>query len=257
MQRVLLQTARLPNVIRCLKETIMNLEKLNQKSISPISRRAACRQMLGMVGAAPFAMSWLGAIQPVLADDEATGNTIRVEEDWYVKIGVPDPDLDSPQITTVIAPGFTLIGSHAIFDMNCATQPGFVSGGVQLQLWKGNSIIQTCSNANWSSLHYVGEEIRFTSAMSVQNGNLVFEILNGSSESWGVFGTGELRLQTPTWRNNLNFYSADFTTENSRIGFASHRVHRLILERIRYYSASGLTSTDNVPRVLHQYDPQA
>jgi hypothetical protein len=235
---------------------MMKLETRSPKSMAQISRRAACRQMLGL-GVAPLAMSWLGAIQPVLADTEATGNTIRVEEDWYVKIGVPEPELDSPQITTVLAPGFTLLGNYAVFDMNCATQPGFVSGGVQLQLWQGDSVIQTRSNTNWSSLHFTGEEIRYTSAMSIQDGKLVFEILNGSSESWGAFGNGELKLQVPTWRSNLNFYTVDFTTANSRIGFASHRVQQLILERVRYYSKSGLKSTDDTPRVLHQNDPQA
>lgn len=45
--------------------------------------------------------------------------------------------------------------------------------------------------------------------------------------------------------------------ENSRIGFASHRVRRFKLERVRYDSANGLQSTDNTPRVLHQYDLQA
>ena len=99
-------------------------------NLSGMSRRSACRRLLGIAGGAPFAMSWLGAVQPALAD--ATGNTVRIEEDWYVKIGTPDPYSDSPQITSVIAPSWSLWGRYAVFDMNCATQPGFSSGGVQL-----------------------------------------------------------------------------------------------------------------------------
>jgi len=229
---------------------------MNTQNSSEISRRAACRRLLGIATGTSAALSLLGTGQPAIGEGESNGNTIRVEEDWYVKIGTPDPDLDSPQITSAIAPSWTLLGAYAVFDMNCATQPGFVSGGVQLQLWQDDAITQTCSNVNWDSLHFVNEEIRYTSVMRIADGKIVFEIINGTSESWGTFGTGELKLEVDTWRNHLSWYSPDFTAYNSRIGFASHRVRRFTLERVRYFSASGLTFTDNAPRVLHQYDPQ-
>ncbi len=220
-----------------------------------ITRRDAVRRLLGAASIGPFALSLLGHLPTALAD--ATGNTMRVEEDWYVKIGTPDPDYDTPQITTVIAPGWTLAGKYAVFDLNCATQPGFSSGGVQLQLWSNDAIVQTCSNTNWSSIHFVDEEIRYTSVMSIVDDNLVFEIINGTSQSWETFGNGELKLQIGTWRNHLNEYDPEYSTSNSRIGFSSHRVRNFTLERIRYYSANGdLKSSDDTPRVLHQYDPQ-
>ncbi len=223
-----------------------------------MTRRAAFRRLLGIAGGAPLALAGLESVPSILGQEAgATGNTVRVEEDWYVKIGTPEPEADSPQISTVIAPSWTLWGRYAVFDMNCATQPGFSSGGVQLQLWQDDAIIQTCSNSNWDSLHMVDEEIRYTSAMSIENGNLVFEILNGSSETWGTFGSGELKLQVETWRDHLNWYDPNFTTWNSRIGFASHRVRRFILERVRYYKANGNSTLDDTPRVLHQYDPTA
>lgn len=222
-----------------------------------MTRRAAFRRMLGIAGGAPLALSALGVVPSILGQDGATGNTIRVEEDWYVQIGTPEPEADSPQISTVIAPSWSLSGKYAVFDMNCATQPGFSSGGVQLQMWQDDAIIKSCSNTNWDSLHHVNEEIRYTSAMSVSNGNLVFEILNGFSESWGAFGNGELKLQVSTWRDQLNGYDPNFTTWNSRIGFASHRVRRFILERVRYFRSNGVVLSDNTPRVLHQYDPTA
>lgn len=228
----------------------------NKQSLSRFDRRTACRRLAGLVGSLPLAASWLTAIQPVFADSYgANGNTIRVEEDWYVKIGTPDPNSDSPQITSVIAPSWSLLGKYAVFDLNCATQPGFSSGGVQLQLWQDDYILQTKSNTNWDSLRFVDEEVRYTSALSIQDEKLTFEIINGSSQTWGTFGTGEIKLQVSTWRNNLNQYNPEFSVENSRIGFASHRVRRFILERVRYYSSNGLQGTDSVPRVLHSYDP--
>lgn len=220
-----------------------------------ITRRDAFRRMLGMAGAAPLALSGLGVVPSVLGEDFATGNTVRIEEDWYLKIGAPEPEADSPQISTVLAPSWTLWGKFAVFDMNCATQPGFSSGGVQLQLWQDDEIVQSRSNTNWDSLHMVNEEIRYTSAMSIVDGNLVFEILNGSSETWGSFGNGELKIATPTWRSHINWYDPTFTTWNSRIGFASHRVRRFVMERVRYIKSNGTEILDDVPRVLHQYDP--
>ena len=214
----------------------------------------------------------MGAAQPAFGDDESRdesdddkhdeevhdeghGHIIRIEEDWFVKIGTPDPDSDSPQITSVMAPSWTLTGGYAVFDLNCATQPGFVSGGVQLQLWQNDAITQSRSNGRRDSLHLVDEVIRYTTVMSIVDDKLVFEILNGTSDTWGTFGTGELKLEVDTWRPHLNHYSPDFSASHSQIGFASHRVRRFILERVRYFSPSGLQSTDDTPRVLHQYDP--
>ena len=230
---------------------------MKTQTLSGMSRRAACQRLLGLASMSPLALSWLGSVQPAIgdSDDDSRGNTTRIEEDWYVKIGTPDPDLDSPQITSVIAPSWTLSGKYVVFDMNCATQPGFVSGGVQLQLWQDDAIIQSCSNINWDSPHIVNEEIRYTSVMSIVDDKMVFEIINGTSETWGTFGTGELKLEVDTWRPHLNQYSPDFTVYNSRIGFASHRVRRFTLERVRYFTAHDLRTTDDTPRVLHTYDP--
>ena len=228
---------------------------------------------MGLACGAPLAHSWLGAAQPAFGDDESRdesdddkhdeevhdeghGHIIRIEEDWFVKIGTPDPDSDSPQITSVMAPSWTLTGGYAVFDLNCATQPGFVSGGVQLQLWQNDAITQSRSNGRRDSLHLVDEVIRYTTVMSIVDDKLVFEILNGTSDTWGTFGTGELKLEVDTWRPHLNHYSPDFSASHSQIGFASHRVRRFILERVRYFSPRGLQSTDDTPRVLHQYNPE-
>lgn len=234
---------------------------MNKPTFSGISRRAACSRLLGLAGGAPLLMPWLGSVKSALGADEAVGNTMRIEEDWYIQIGTPEPEADSPQITTVIAPAWTLEGSYGVFDLNCATQPGFASGGVQLQLWFNGAITQTCSNTNWDSIHFMDEVIRYTSVISVEDGKMVYQILNGSSTSWGAFGAGELRLERPTWREHLNAYSPEFSVYNSRIGFASHRVRNFTLERIRYYMKTGnglqLHHTDDTPRVLHQYTPVA
>lgn len=226
---------------------------MTQGKSARMNRRSACGRLLGLAAGAPMAMSLLS--RPNAKADWSNGQTVRVEEDWYVKIGTPSPNEDSPQISTVIAPSWTLWGYYAVFDMNCATQPNFESGGVQLQLWYDGVIVQSRSNTNWASLFNPNEEIRFTSAISIEDNQLVFEIKNGTSTSWGDFGNGEIRMSVPTWRQHLNWYSPWFSEQNSRIGFASHRVRRFIMERVRYFNESGEQSQETDPRILHTYDP--
>ena len=226
---------------------------MTQGKSARMNRRSVCGRLLGLAAGAPLALSLLA--QSKAKADWSNGQTVRVEEDWHVRIGTPSPSEDSPQISTVMAPSWTLWGYYAVFDLNCATQPNFESGGVQLQLWYDGAIVQSRSNTNWASLFHPDEEIRFTSAMSIANDHLVFEIKNGTSTSWGAFGNGEMRIQVPTWRSHLNGYSPWFTESNSRIGYASHRVRRFILERVRYYSDSGQQAEETDPRILHSYDP--
>lgn len=230
---------------------------MNKPPSSLLSRRDVCRQLLGLAGTAPLAMSWLSASPKAIAD-EIHGHIMRVEEDWYIKIGTPDPDSDSPQITTVMSPAWsTPGGGYGVFDLNCATQPNFSSGGVQIQYWSNNAIVQSQSNACWDSLRFTDEEITYTSVMRVEDNELVFEVINGTSSTWGSFGMGELIVRYPSWRNHLNHYDPDCSAYNSRIGWSSYEVRSFVLQRARCYSNSGLESTDNTPRVLHQYDPSA
>ena len=229
---------------------------MNKPSSSLLNRRDVCLQLLGLATTTPLAMSLLGVGQAATADGD--GNVTRVEEDWYIKIGTPEPIADSPQITTVIAPSWTTsVGNYCVFDMNCATQPDFASGGVQIQLWNGANMLRSKSNTNWDSIRFTNEEISYTSVMRIENGQIIFEIINGSSTTWGSFGTGELIVQNTTWRNHLNSYDPDCSVSNSRIGWAPYQVQSFALQCIRYFSNNGLQSTDNTPRVLHQYDPSA
>ncbi len=226
---------------------------MNKSPSSLLNRRDVCRQLLGLAATTPLAMSLLGVGQPALA--AGYGNVMRVEEDWYIKIGTPEPIADSPQITTVIAPAWNTTGNYGVFDLNCATQPNFASGGVQLQLWYGPDMLRSNSNTNWDSIRFTDEEIRYTSVMRLLGDQIIFEIINGSSTTWGSFGTGELIVQNTTWRNHLNAYDPDCSVSNSRIGWASYQVRSFVLQQIRYFSDLGLQSTDSTPRVLHQYTP--
>jgi hypothetical protein len=89
--------------------------------------------------------------------------------------------------------------------------------------------------------------------MSVADYWIRFQISAGTSQSFGDFGSGTtLRKGTWTWRSNLNEYTPGVSVDNSRVGFASNRVKKLTLLRVRYYSGTTLVSTDDTARIVFE-----
>ena len=85
-----------------------------------------------------FLLSSLGLTAAFAAGTHVRASTsstdiIRVEEDWYIKVGDPDPAIDAPQIVTVFGPVDPITGTHAIFELNHGTQPDYAQGGMQLR----------------------------------------------------------------------------------------------------------------------------
>jgi hypothetical protein len=179
---------------------------------------------------------------------------VRVEEDWAVEIDVPDPDGDAPQIINVISPEATADGIHAVFELNHSTQPDYVAGGMQLQLWDGGAIAAYDDRIADSPMQITGEVVTYTMRMSLYNGYVWFSVRNGVSQTWGTFGgTSSLRISAPSDLQNLNAYNPDLSAGLSRVGFASYRVTRYVLKQVRYYSSTGLVATDTTERVAFQH----
>ena len=77
--------------------------------------------------------------------------------------------------------------------------------------------------------------------MSVSEGTLTYEVTNGSSTTWGTFGTGELTVSVPTNLPNLQGYNVNYSANSSGVGFGSNRVSSLVLKRVRFITGSGFT----------------
>jgi hypothetical protein len=140
--------------------------------------------------------------------------------------------------------------------------PDFISGGLQLQVWSGESYI-TARDYCDTTLQNNGEVITWTMKMYIsvddlgdgnQTDELTFRVANGCSSSWGAFGAdGTFRLALDSGITNLNAYSPEVSVANSGIGFGSQRVERLVLKRVRYYDFSGnLLNEDTTPRVVYE-----
>ncbi|NQV27206.1 MAG: hypothetical protein HQ518_22895 [Rhodopirellula sp.] len=199
------------------------------------------------------ATAFLTAAGPATADDVPI---VRVEEDWRVEIGTPAPEDHAPQIVTVLSPVGNLEREYSVFELNHTTYPNYAAGGMQLQRWYRDWIAGFGSTPQQERLHHNDEVITFTSSMKIENDSLEFQIRNGVSLTWDAFGdNGYLKTQSSTNLRDLNAYSPNVSVANSRVAFASYRVRKLVLTKVRYYSQAGLVSTDDTQRIVHEYSP--
>lgn len=198
---------------------------------------------------------FLAGVVLVSAVDAAWGQSpavVRVEEDWELVIATPDVDSDSPQVTCVISPSGDTDSLYATFEVNHRSLPAFTPGGLQLQVWSGETALAQHAAPNTEQLNVPGEVIRWTQAMDVSTGHLVFEIINGTSSTWGEFGgQGYLRAVVPSAVADLNGYQPDVSVRNSGAGYAANRVQSLVLKRVRYFLADGQQVVDTTERVVH------
>lgn len=194
--------------------------------------------------------AWAGGARVARADD-----VVRIEEDWELVVGEPDPATDAPQLTCVFSPVAEVNQAYAAFDINHHSQPSYKAGGLQLQVWSNNTPLLSDNDPDGATLSTSGETITWTQSMDLSAGNLTVAITKGASDTWGAFGGGgKLKATVGTSLTNLNSYSPDVSVANSGIGFASNRVQSLRLKCVRYFKASGQTVQDNTVRTVYDHE---
>lgn len=178
---------------------------------------------------------------------------VRIEEDWELVIGGPSPNSDAPQVTCAISPLSNMDSYYAIFVVNHHEMPSFAAGGLQLQAWNGENLLGSRRAPNQAVLATPGEIIRWTQVMEKIAGGVVgFEVIGGSSTTWGSFGgEGSMKLPITAKILNLNGYSPENSVKHSGVSYAGNRVQSLVLKRVRVYTDEGLLAEDTNPRVVH------
>jgi hypothetical protein len=207
-----------------------------------------------------FLASSLGLAAAIVAGSRSRAvasegpDIMRIEEDWYILIGDPDPEVDAPQIVTIFGPQNPLTGIHSVFELNHGTQPDFSEGGMQLQCWDGNNLVGYRRQHAPAELHIANEVIRFTTATEIDNNSILMEVIDGTSESWGEFG-GEraLRQRVSVNLDNLNDFDPLDSIRNSRVTFGANRVQMFKRTELRYYSESGLHQTVTTDAIVEQW----
>ncbi len=177
---------------------------------------------------------------------------VRVEEDWELVVGTPDPNTDAPQVTCVISPVANTDAYHGAFELNQQSMPVFESGGVQLQVWEGEVPISDRKYPILAILVQPDETVAWTQCMELDNGVLTFEIISGNSTTWGAFGgQGYLKAGVNSALADLHGYDPAVSVENSGMGYAANRVQSLVLKRVRRYTSNGAILEDDTVRVVH------
>lgn len=195
----------------------------------------------------------LGLLLSVFAHGEDASQPItRVEEDWQLKIGVPSPEENAPQVFVVTSPTGDRDSVHAMFEINHVTLPDYFDGGLQLQMWNADEPISMRHHPNLRSLATPNEQVNFTVSMQVSEGQLTYCVKDGTSSTWGDFGGDSLTLSRATELVDLSAYSSAKSVEFSRVGFAAHRVKSFSLNKVRYYSGDTLVRTESSSQSVFQ-----
>lgn len=205
-----------------------------------------CRRLAFWAAGLAACLGVLGGAGPVFAVD-----VVRVEEEWELKVATPDPGSDAPQVTCLISPVGDIRSLHAVFEINQRTLPSFSPGGLQLQLWEGDSPRTHVEASATKVLGNPDETITWTQVMEISGGVLRFTVSGGQSATWGSFGGDELKIEVPAGLANLNQYNPLVSTGHSAVGYAGNRVKSLTLKRVRIVSTTGEAAEDTTVRVIH------
>lgn len=188
----------------------------------------------------------------------ADGDSVKIdqiEEDWELVVQEPDTSTQAPQVTCVTSPTSHINGVYAMFTLNHRTFTSFSAGGMQLQVWNGDTPIARRSASRGVLLATNGEAIQWTQRIKIDDGQLVFEIVDGTSATWGNFGgAGTLSLAIYSSVDDLNNYTPAVSQANSEIGYASNRVTSLTLKRFRAFANHELIGEDATPRIVHLHE---
>jgi hypothetical protein len=182
----------------------------------------------------------------------------RIEEDWQVVIAAPNPTAVGPQITTSMNPTVDPDAALVTFYLNYRAYPSWKPGGLQSTAFgavKDNSSEPLVLDSNTQGneiCETASETITWTQRMTVSGGTLHYNIVDGQSTTWGVFGqgVGTLGVSMPTALNDMSEYSPDMSVKTSGVSWQSNLVTSMALLRVRYYSNGTLISTDTTPRTI-------
>lgn len=172
---------------------------------------------------------------------------ISVEEHWELRVSQPDTDRSAPQTTMVMSPTSDISGLHFLVTLNHATVPEYSAGGVQVQQWNGEDLIQSRSDHSGATLDEFEEVITWTQRISLQDGHLTFQVSDGHSHTWGDFGGDDLKVSAASSLTGLNSYRPGTSLTESQVNYAENRVEALTLTKLVWVTEDGQVHEQNAP----------
>jgi hypothetical protein len=195
------------------------------------------------------AWNWLApcGIAILIAAPSWAVQVVRVEEHWELRLAQPDQERSAPQTTMVLSPFNNLDGIHFLFTLNHSTVPSYEPGGLQVQVWDGDELLNHRAGDETGALAHADEVVTWVQRLSVDDGTLTFDIADGNSETWGEFGGDDLSVSTSTSLTHLNAYKPGVSIAESQVGYAENRVVSLSLTKLVWYTDDGEVHELNAP----------
>ena len=128
---------------------------------------------------------------------------------------------------------------HFLLTLNHATVPDYAPGGVQVQLWDGEELVNSQSVHDGEALDQSEEVVRWVQRMTLGDGHLSFQVRDGESQTWGEFGGDDLKVSTSTSLTALNSYRPSVSLSESQVGYAENRVISLTLTKLVWETEDG------------------
>lgn len=172
---------------------------------------------------------------------------ISVEEQWELRVAEPDIDRSAPQTTMVISPTGDISGLHFLVTLNHATVPDYAAGGIQVQQWNGDELVQSKTAHEGTVLDQSEETIRWSQRLYLHDGHLSFQVRDGQSETWGDFGGDELRIHVGSSLSSLNQYRPGTSLTESQVNYAENRVGSLTLTKLIWITEDGQVHEQSAP----------
>src|SRR5205823_3417492 len=91
------------------------------------------------------------------------------------------------------------------------------------------------------------ETVSWVQRISLSDGALKFQVLNGESETWNKFGGEDLLLSVPSTLTALNSYRPSVSLSESQVGYAENRVTSLTLTKLVWVTDDGQVHEQNAP----------
>jgi hypothetical protein len=198
--------------------------------------------------------SILAALALLASASAAQGqNVIRIEEDWSLEIGQPDPNSVGPQVLATMSPNANLLGTYFTVEINHRSAPTWSPGGISIHRWTGETRNASFDRADRTIMQTSSETVTWTQSLHQFSGRLYFTVYDGTSSTWGPFGYSNLlRLDTSWGSNNINGYTPSVSVANSGAAYAGNRIKMLKIKQIRMTLSDGTVLTDNTERIVQQ-----
>jgi len=178
-------------------------------------------------------------------------DVVCVETDWKLVVENADPARNAPQVSCVMSPTGGLELPYMVFTLNHRGLPEFSPGGMQLQAWEGDVLLAVKEAPNTAMMQQPSETVEWTTRMILQNGVLTFEVVGGSSSTWGSFGgQGYLKASVSTSLTNLNGFDPAVSAGNSGVGYSANRVQSFAVKGTRAWTSTGEVLEDTTLRTI-------